>query len=512
MSLHTKKTGVRLALATATALTASIFSLAPFTTAAVAQVTTQRPTGDMAMSIGRAQIINLPSPASDVVVSNPGVLDVQVRTPTQLYLFAKGSGETSFFVTARDGRVIYSANVRVAQNLNSLGDMLAAAMPEASIKATTMNGLVLLTGTVASPEDVVEAERLAKAFAGSSVEIVSRLRTATPLQVNLQVKISEVSRDFMKRLGVNLLTRDSPGGFLFGIANGRNFGSISDVTNPVTGAVGTQYNFSNLNVGGGTTSIGLAGKLLGLDIMSAIDIAETDGLATTLAAPTLTALSGETASFLAGGEIPIPIAQGQGQLSVDYKQYGVSLQFTPLVLSNGRISLRVKPEVSQLSFASSVNINGVSVPGLSTRRAETTIELGSGQSFMIAGLLMSSHNNSIEKAPGLGDIPILGALFRSTTFRRNETELVIVVTPYLVKPVSANEIALPTDGYKSPTDVERVFLGQTESSRSGGARPVPKMGAPVTVPEGGQNPSGGKSKKNKRKAETAPVAAPGFGE
>ncbi len=515
MSLLNKKSGVRAALAAATALTATIISLTPFGTAAIAQVTTQRAMGDLAMSIGRAQIVNLPSPAADVVVSNPNVLDVQVRSPTQLYLFAKGPGESSFFATARDGRVIYSANVRVSQNLNSLDDMLAAAMPESTIKSTTMNGLVLLTGTVASPEDAVEAERLAKAFAGPSVEVVSRLRTATPLQVNLQVKISEVSRDFMKKIGVNLLTQDRTGGFLFGIGQGRNFGSISQVTDPVTGAVGTQYAMTNLGVGGGTTSLGLAGKLLGLDLMSAIDLAETDGLATTLAQPNLTALSGETASFLAGGEIPIPIAQGQGQVSVEYKQYGVMLQFTPLVLSNGRISLRVKPEVSQLSFASAVNINGFSVPGLSTRKTETTIELGSGQSFMIAGLLMSSHNNSIEKAPGLGDVPILGTLFRSNTFRRNETELVIIVTPYLVKPVSANEIALPTDGYKAANDVERVFLGQTESSRSGGARAVPTMGQAVTVPADGQAqpaPQSGKSKRKKQSSGTAPAVAPGFGE
>ena len=213
-----------------------------------------------------------------------------------------------------------------------------------------------------------------------------------------------------------------------------------------------------------------------------IDLAETDGLVTTLAEPNLTALSGETASFLAGGEIPIPISEGLGTVSVSYKQYGVSLAFTPTVLADGRISMRVRPEVSELTSAGSVTLNNFTIPGIATRRAETTVELGSGQSFMIGGLLSNTHNNSIDKAPFLGDLPVLGALFRSNNFRRNETELVIIVTPYLVKPVSANQIALPTDGYKAPTDAERLLGSQSFSGKSGQERPVPKSATPVTQP------------------------------
>ena len=217
-------------------------------------------------------------------------------------------------------------------------------------------------------------------------------------------------------------------------------------------------------------------------MLSALDLGERDGQVSTLANPNLTALSGETGTFLAGGEIPIPVSQGLGAVSVEYKQYGVSLAYTPTVLSDGRISLRVRPEVSQLSSQGSVTIGGTTIPALTTRRAETTVELGSGQSFMIAGLLSNTHNNSIDKTPGVGDVPVLGALFRSTAFQRDETELVIVITPYLVKPVNANDIVLPTDGYKAPTDLGRVLMGQLGGGTTGGDRPKPS----VAAPSGGQ--------------------------
>jgi pilus assembly protein CpaC len=200
----------------------------------------------------------------------------------------------------------------------------------------------------------------------------------------------------------------------------------------------------------------------------------------TLAEPTLTALSGETASFLAGGEFPVPIAQGNSAISVEYKQFGVGLAFTPIVLADGRISMRVRPEVSELSEAGSVKLQGFVVPSLTTRRAETTVELGSGQSFMIAGLLQNRNRNNIEKAPFLGDLPILGMLFRSTSYQREETELVIVVTPYLVRPVS-HQLASPGDGYRAPTDVQLNLEGQSFSGKSGVREPT-AIPAPVAGP------------------------------
>jgi pilus assembly protein CpaC len=229
--------------------------------------------------------------------------------------------------------------------------------------------------------------------------------------------------------------------------------------------------------GTSATTLAGAGKLFGLNLLGTLDAGETAGLVTTLAQPNLTAISGETAEFLAGGEFPIPSSQGLGTTSIEYKKYGVSLSYTPTVLANGRISIRVRPEVSELG--ESIRQNGFDVPTINTRRAETTVELGSGQSFMIAGLLRNSTTNTVQKTPGAGDIPILGALFRSTGFRRGETELVIVVTPYLVNPVDANDIKLPTDGYQAPNDIQRIFGNQQSDGRNGGDRPKPKE-APAT--------------------------------
>ena len=470
----------------------------------------QKPTTELSLSVGRGQLINLPAPISDVFVANEAVADVQVRSATQIYVFAKAAGESSIFATSKSGGVVYSANVRAGKNVNSIDQMLKLAMPEASITATTMNDLILLTGTVAGPDDSAEATDLVQTMVGEGTKVISRLRTATPLQVNLQVKIAEVNRSLIKDIGVNLLNRDTTGGFLFGVAQGRQAIGISDIAtagfptvpasnffpgatgqipiNPATGlpvlkpgGAGTAYNFANLAGGAGRTSIGLAGKFLGLDFASAIDLAETEGLVTTLAQPNLTALSGETASFLAGGEFPIPISQDLGTITIQYKQYGVSLAFTPTVLADGRISMRVRPEVSELTSEGTIRLNGFEVPGITTRRAETTVELGSGQSFMIGGLMRNSQTNSIDRAPGLGNVPVLGALFRSTRYRKSETELVIIVTPYLVKPVSAGQIALPTDGFKAASDLERILLGRTQSGSSGGERPKPTMAPPASV-------------------------------
>ncbi len=469
----------------------------------------QRPATDLNLSVGRGQLINLSAPISDVFVANEDVADVQVRSSTQIYVFAKKPGESSVFATSRSGAVVYSANVRAGTNTNSIDTMLRLAMPDATIQSTPMNGLVLLTGTVAGPEDSAEAERLVQAFVGDDTKVVSRLRTATPLQVNLQVKIAEVSRSLVKELGVNLLNNDTTGGFLFSIAQGRNFGSITSTPPTPTTPGSTVYNFNNLGLGAGKTSIGLAGRFLGLDLASAIDLAETEGLVTTLAQPNLTALSGETASFLAGGEFPIPISQQLGSVTIEYKQYGVSLAFSPTVLADGRISMRVRPEVSELSTEGTITLNGFTVPGITTRRTETTVELGSGQSFMIGGLLRNAQTNTIDRAPGLGNVPVLGALFRSTRYRKSETELVIIVTPYLVKPVSANQIALPTDGFKAATDVQRVFLGQTHSGKSGEKAPAPSEAPAATIVAPSVGASAQPAPDRKTKTQGA-AAAPGF--
>lgn len=496
-------------LARPLALPLSLAALIGAPSAAVAPLAAQTvssPSGLLEINTGRGRLVTLDAPVADVFIANPGIADVQVRSLRQIYVFGKAAGETTLYATSKTGKVIYSTTVRIGNNIGSVDAMLKLAMPEASIVATPMNGMMLLTGTVAAPTDVAEAERLVQAFVGKETQVVSRLKTATPLQVNLQVRFAEVSRSFVKDVGVNMLTRDQTSGFQFGISSGSRVpGTIgsADVSNlPVLDAssrfgfpagtiklpydlqrgdfvypgTGSSYTFTKGSQNG---TIGLAGKLLGLDVLGALDLGETLGQVTTLTNPNLSAMSGETGTFLAGGEIPIPVSQGLGAVSVEYKQYGVSLSYTPTVLANGRISLRVRPEVSALSAAGSVTISGTTIPATTNRRAETTVELGSGESMVIAGLLSNSHDNTITKTPGIGDIPVLGALFRSNGFKRNETELVIVITPYLVKPVNANDIVLPTDGYKAPDDFQRIIGGQLSGHTTTGDRPKPAMAPPV---------------------------------
>lgn len=481
-------------------LTASVTTVAPSPALAAPPATgSYRPTNNVLLSVGEGEVISLPRNVVDVWTSNPGVADVNVTSPRQLGLFGKDAGEATVIATAADGSVVYGAHVRVSQNISSVDQMLRAAMPDANISITHVGQIAVMNGTVASPADSAQAEQLLRTMLNPGIDAnapgavlritpVNRLKSATPLQVTLKVTIAEVSRTLIKEIGVNLLNRDVDGGsgngFLFGVGQG-NAGTITDkplgITNPATGLpfTSTQYTFAN---GAGTT-LGFAGHVLGMDLLSTLKLNEQVGAVHTLAEPSLTALSGETASFLAGGEFPIPTASGLNGTSVEFKQYGVSLAFTPTVLSDGRISMRVRPEVSELSDAGAIQLNGFSVPSLTTRRAETTVELGSGQSFMIGGLLRNTNGNSTDKAPLIGSLPIIGALFRSNSFKRNETELVIVVTPYLVRPVNASQIALPTDGYRGANGIERVMLDAREYSKPV-PRPGPTMAGPRTAGPG----------------------------
>ncbi len=461
-----------------TALAALALGLAPVAGSSPALAQSQpsyRPSGQVMLSVGEGQMVKLSRNIADVWVSNPTVADVHVTNARQLNVFGKEGGEATVIATAADGSVVYATNVRVGQNITSINDMLRVAMPDSNISVTNVGQMAVMNGTVASPVDAAQAEMLVRtllnpgvdtSLPGAALKIipVNRLKTAVPLQVTLKVRIAEVNRSLLKQIGVNLFSSDSTSGFQFGIGQGD-----SGATSSAPFGVGA--------ITGGGTTLGAAGRLFGLDLSGAIDLAEKDGLVSILAEPNLTALSGETASFLAGGEFPIPVSQSNDAVTIEYKQYGVGLAFTPIVLADGRISMRVRPEVSELSNDGAVKLKDFIVPALTTRRAETTVELGSGQSFMIAGLLRNSTTNDVSKAPFLGDLPILGALFRSTSFRRSETELVIIVTPYLVRPTSS-QLALPTNGYRAPSDTQRVLEGQSYVGQSG-PRPVSVAPAPV---------------------------------
>jgi pilus assembly protein CpaC len=460
----------RARLGTALAAVAIALGTAGVATPAVAAPHTYRPSEQTLLSIGEGQVVNMTRNVADVWVSNPDVADVRVNTARQLNLFGKKMGEATVIATASDGSVVYATSVRVSQNVSSVNDVIHAAMPDADIHVTTVGQVAVLNGTVASPEDAAQAQAIVLTYLnpgkkeGDQLDIlpINRLRTATPLQVTLRVRVAEMNRTALKQIGVNLLNRDVGTGNLFGIGQG-NPGTINVAKgppDPITGVTPTTVTGVTFNNIVGGTTLGIFGHILGTDLLGTLDLLQKDGIVTTLAEPTLTALSGETASFLAGGEFPVPVSQSLGAVTIEYKQYGVGLAFTPIVLGDGRISMRVRPEVSELSNEGSVVLNNFKVPALTTRRAETTVELGSGQSFMIAGLLRKHDTNDISKAPFLGDLPILGALFRSTAYRRDETELVIIVTPYLVRPVSG-QMALPTDGYRMPDDATAAFGGQS---------------------------------------------------
>jgi pilus assembly protein CpaC len=465
------------------ALASSMGALCTTVPAQAQPVRTYKPNSQVLLSVGEGQMLSLGRPVADVWISNPTVADVDVSNARQIKLFGKTAGEATVIATASDGSVVYATNVRVSQNISSVGDVLHAAMPESDIKVTNVGQMAILTGTVASPDDSAQAARLVEMMLNPGVDVskgeckicvFNRLTTATPLQVMLKVRIAEVNRSALKKVGVNLLSHDSGRG-LFNIGRGDAgvINTVKGAADPATGyqpVTVTGATFNNLT---GATTLGFFGRVLGLDLLSTIDLMQNDGFVSTLAEPNLTALSGETASFLAGGEFPIPISQGNSAVTIEYKQYGVGIAFTPIVLADGRISMRVRPEVSELSDSGSIKLNGFVVPSLTTRRAETTVELGSGQSFMLAGLLQNRNNNSIERAPFLGDLPILGSLFRSTSYQRNETELVIIVTPYLVRPTSG-QLALPTNGYRAPSDPEQILEGKLFTGTSGPvASPAP---------------------------------------
>ncbi|MFO6445803.1 type II and III secretion system protein family protein [Erythrobacter sp. NE805] len=532
------------------ALAAVPMAAMPAATAVAQQVV--RPSQEIVLSIGKGELVTVPGSMTDVFVANDQVADVQVKSQRQLYVFGKAGGETTVYASNAAGDVIFSANIRVGSNIGSLDQMLAMAMPDAKISVSTMGtSTVLLTGTVGAPEDAAEAERLVTAFLGKDANVISRLRTATPLQVSLQVKIAEVSRSLLREIGGNLQSFDTTGGFRFGVGTGRSivtgksglagpFASGNGIQNPTitvpvigsnglplfddTGKPVTQDLLgTGVNSNGGTTLSGL-GRLFGIDMLGALDLSERLGLVTTITEPTLTALSGETATFLAGGEFPIPVSQGQlGQVTVEFREFGVSLAYTPTVLSNGRISMRVRPEVSELSAQGAVSLNGFQVPALTTRRTETTVELGSGQSFMIAGLMSANSQNQLDKAPGVGDVPILGNLFRSRSFRKGETELVIIVTPYLVKPVDAKDIKLPTDGFHSANEFEQLLGYQNNAGKSGEQRPLPRAAdgdAPepkvsaadpaAIIPSAPEKPRRAEKKSRRGEKSASVAAAPGF--
>ena len=379
--------------------------------------------GSIAIELNEGQLVRFDKPAASVFITNPSVADVNVRSTKLVYLFGKTPGKTTLFALDSDDNVIANIEVVVQHNLTRLQGALEVLLPTSGVNVASIDGAIILSGTVATAVDAENARRVAARFIAEGDEVINRLAVTEPNQVNLRVQIAEVKRNILNQFGVNMDVLLDSSNIVLGIAS----------------------NFTALTTNA-TTAFG-AGSIGAVDINGVIDALADDGLVTILSEPNLTALSGETASFHSGGQFPIETSQitaaGNTIVDIEFHDFGISLEFTPTIIGGSRINLRVTPEVSTLDF--SVSRNGV--PGLSTRRADTTIELASGQSFVIAGLLSEASSENIHKTPGLGDIPILGDLFRSEQFQRDETELIIIVTPYLVRPVSNERIPLPTDPF-----------------------------------------------------------------
>ncbi len=409
-----------------------------------------QPQGNYTVEINKGNIVKLDKPAQTVVVANPDIADVQIITPHLIYVSGREVGETSMLAIGDSENVLLQANIRVTHNLGKLKSAVQKAAPESRIDFDSTNSGIVMKGNVDSPVMAEKLQRLASTFLQEEQSVINMLETKDGDQVLLKVKIAEVSRNELKRFGINLSALLSSDNFIFGLATGRPlFNDAGEIlrTADLDNSVLTGFN-------DGTSSVN-----------SLIDALEEDGLVTVLAEPNLTAKSGMTANFLAGGEFPIPVVE-EDSVTIEYRRFGVSLDFSPVVLSSKKISLTVSPEVSTLSALNSIQANGFNIPTLLTRRASTTVELGSGESFAIAGLLRRDNSNDISKVPGLGEIPVLGALFRSSEFRDEMTELVIIVTPYIAKGTSEAQLATPTDGYKPVSDLDRILYGKLYASNA----------------------------------------------
>lgn len=411
------------------------------------------------LEVKKGRMVELSRPASTVMIADPSVADIQVVSPRMVYVHAKKIGDTSLYAMDANDGTILDATVEVIHNISKLERAVKQLVPNADVDFKTIDGGLVASGFVDTPAESEQISSLASSFMGKDDKLVNMLSTAGSDQVTLMVKVAEVSRDELKRFGINLAAAVSAGNFAFNLLQGRTFLNAA-------GAVTRNANDNSI-FGRYKGSTGI------------IDALEDNGLVTTLAEPSLTTTSGKTANFLAGGEFPIPLVDGDGKVTVEYKPYGISLNFTPTVLSRDKISLTVAPEVSSISASSALQLGTTTtfaIPSIQTRKAQTTVELGSGQTFAIAGLLKNDRSNSIDKFPGLGDMPVLGALFRSHQFQNNQTELVILVTPYVVRPMAEREkVKSPIDGYTPPNDLQRLMIGKLYDEQAPANDDAPKV-------------------------------------
>ncbi len=457
------------------------------------------------LGLNKSMIIELPRDVRDVMVSNPEQIDAVLQSSRRAYLIGKKAGEANILFTDKDGNQVATLEVTIERDLTALGDLLNRLLPNSHIAIQTVGERVVLTGTVTSPLDSTRASEIVRSFLGTSdssggtasssgggaavtinnsssgggggggsddsgpSDVINMLTVEGREQVLLKVSVVEMERNIIKQFGVDLNALVNSGNFAFAALSdlpfpinvagkgvlapflkdgGNGLTNAFPVTGPFDPSVANQSGFGGQWQSGGSR------------VQTVLRMLEEDGLLHTLAEPNLTAISGETANFLAGGEFPIPIAQQLGTISVEFKKFGIGLAFTPVVMSEGRISLKVSTEVSELSNQGAVILSNIAIPALKVRRAETVVELPSGGSLVMAGLLSDQSKQALSGYPGLKNLPILGTLFRSRDFLKNETELVVLVTPYVVKPVARSKLAQPDDGFGWASDVNSDLLGQ----------------------------------------------------
>jgi pilus assembly protein CpaC len=454
--------------------------------------------GELAVPINKSQVIRSDRPYAKALIGNPEIADVLPLSNQSLYVLGKKMGTTSLTLYDSRSQLIAVIDVAVGPDVISLKRQLSELMPGDQVGARIANDSVILEGVVSSGPAADRAVQVAETYAPGKV--INLLQIGSAQQVMLEVRFSEVKRGALKDLGISgFVSGSGDNGFQGAFGNGASFSSATGsttttTTDPVTGAITTAVvpNPPQLALGAIVDSFGILSRMFrigGLNIEATLNALERKGAVTTLAEPTLVALSGETASFLAGGEFPIPVAQGGAggdngvAISVQFKPFGVSLAFTPTVLADGVINMEVAPEVSSIDPTASIVINNLRVPGLQTRRAKTTVELRDGESFAMAGLLRRDFQDTVRQFPILGSIPIIGALFRSSNFQKEETELVIIVTPRLVRPVRAASMRLPTDRATPPDEADLFLLGRTDGGV--GVNPLaPSQPSPVAHPIG----------------------------
>jgi pilus assembly protein CpaC len=417
------------------------------------QISGANRTAMVTVTIGKSQDVRTDTSFVDVMVGDPEVADVNPLTDHALSILAKKIGTTRVSVYSEGKKLIGIFDVEVSYDITRLTNELKRRFPNSSLQASTVNGRIMLAGEVSDAATLDKAVTIARQF---GPEIINSVSVMSPQQVMLEVRFIEISRTAGRELGVQW--NRFGGNSITNIGNRTTTLPIGPATEAAAGVISGASPF-------GFLIARMVASGVSTDVM--INALEQKGIARSLAEPNLVALSGDTASFLAGGEYPIPVAGSLGQITIDYKKYGVGLAFTPTVLGNSLINLKIEPEVSSIDTTHSVSIaNGISIPALIVRRASTTVELRDGQSFMIGGLLQNDNKNLVEQMPWLGSVPVLGALFSSKSYQKNETDLAIIVTPRLVRPARPGDmVKTPADDTLQPNDPDFFLLGKTEVTR-----------------------------------------------